>query len=1033
MACGVRLTVAPGRERRKLATMLFCDITGSTAMGERFDAEAVRALMLRYFDEMRAAIERHGGTVEKFIGDAVVGIFGVPVAHEDDALRAVLAAAEMHEGAVRLNEEFERGFGLGIMLRIGINTGEVVTGELSTDRPMATGDPVNVAARLEQAARPGEILVGEQTYLLTRNAVSFEPVESLALKGKSEQVAAYLLRSVADEGQANTRQRDVELVDREAELAALEAVFASCLAERRCRLVEIVGEAGVGKSRLVAEFVRSAASGSTILSGRCLSYGEGITYWPLAEAVKEAAAVDASDTPDQARVRIADLAAVGPDGEAVAGLLAVAAGLSEARASPEEIAWATRKLLAALARERPVIFLLDDLQWAEPTFLDLVDALAGVEAPVLLLALARSELPQHGHDETVVIRLEPLPADASAALIDRTLAGGLPRDLRDPVIEAAGGNPLFLEELLAMLIDSGVVRRSDGGWISAVDESGVPLPPTLEALLESRLDLLDEAEREVMERGSVEGKVFRFETIEALSVPSELERLRAALNALADKGLIHHTIHAGEPAFLFRHLLVRDVVYRGIPKRLRAQFHERFGGWLEEKAGERTAELVEVIGYHFEQACSYRQELGPLDHEGEAIAQRAAARLEEAGFRALARGDLFAAINLLQRAVALRRDDDPARVRLLLELGAALAEAGRLARAAEILAEARGLADAAGEERLEARAQIEELVLRLRVDPGRAMAEAREAGAHARRTFGEAGDELGLCRLSYLQAQVHWLEGRAAAAEEAWERAASYARRAGDQRRLDDILRWIPSAVLFGPTPVPEAIRRCEEIRQLLRGNLRAQSEILPALGGLYAMTGRFESARELLAECDAILEELGFTIHSAPEWAAFVALLAGDPAAAEERLRAGYERLAAMGETQFLSTTAALLARAIYEQGRYDEAYAFTEASAEAAALEDVVTQIGWRAVRARILVGQGRLGEGEKLAREAVALAEGTDLPSDRGDALLDLGEVLRAWARLEEAGAAVRRALSLYEWKGNLVGAEKARSLLAELAPV
>ncbi len=1034
MACGVRLAVATGRERRKLATMLFCDITGSTAMGERFDAEAVRSLMLRYFDEMRAAIERHGGTVEKFIGDAVVGIFGVPVAHEDDALRAVLAAAEMQEGAARLNEEFERGFGLGIMLRIGINTGEVVTGELSADRPMATGDPVNVAARLEQAARPGEILVGEQTYLLTRDAVSFEPVESLALKGKSEQVAAYRLRSVADEGRANARQREVELVDREAELAALEAVFASCLAERRSRLVEIVGEAGVGKSRLVAEFVRSAASGSTVLSGRCLSYGEGITYWPLAEAVKEAAAVDASDTPDQARVRIADLAAAGPDGEAVAGLLAVAAGLSEGRASPEEIAWATRKLLAALARERPVIFLLDDLQWAEPTFLALVGALAGVEAPVLLLALARSELPQLDvHDETVVIRLEPLPADASAALIDRTLAGGLPRDLRDHVIEAAGGNPLFLEELLAMLIDSGVVRRSDGGWVSAVDESGVPLPPTLEALLESRLDLLDEVEREVMERGSVEGKVFRFETIEALSVPGELERLRAALDALADKGLVHNTIHAGEPAFLFRHLLVRDVVYRGIPKRQRAQLHERFAGWLEERAGERAAEIAEVIGYHFEQAYSYRRELGALGSEGKAIALRATARLEEAGFRALARSDLFAAINLLQRTVALRPDDDPVRVRLLPELGEALTEAGRLSEAAEILTEARRLTGAAGDSRLEARAQIEELVLLLQVEAGKAMVEARKAGVRARRSFEKAGDELGLSRLAYLQGQVHWLEGRAAAAEEAWERAASHARRAGDQRRLAAILSWIPSAVLFGPTPAPAGIRRCEEIRRLLRGNLRAQSEILPALGGLYAMTGRFERAGELLAESDAILEELGFTIHSAAEWAAYIALLAGDPAMAEGRLRAGYERLIAMGESQLLSTTAALLGRAIYEQGRYDEAYAFTEASAEAAAAEDIVTQIAWRAVRARILAGQGRIGEGEQLAREAVGLAERTDLPSDRGDAFLDLAEVLRTSARLEEAEAAVRRALSLYERKGNLVGADKARSLLAQLAPV
>ncbi|MGH3023979.1 MAG: ATP-binding protein [Gaiellaceae bacterium] len=1037
MACGVRLAVATGRERRKLATMLFCDVTGSTAMGERFDAEAVRALMLRYFEEMRAAIEGHGGAVEKFIGDAVVGVFGVPVAHEDDALRAVRAAAEMQERASRLNEEFERRFGLGIALRIGVNTGEVVTGEVSADRPMASGDPVNVAARLEQAAQPGDILVGEHTYLLTRDAVSLEPVEPLALKGKTEQVAAYRVRSVAAGGPEYVRRIDAELVDREAELEALEGAFASCLAERRCPLVAIVGEAGVGKSRLAAEFVRSATSGSTVLSGRCLSYGEGITYWPLAEAVRQAAGVDAADTPARARARIAELTRAAPHGETVAGLVAVAAGLSEASASPEEIAWAARRLLAALARERPVIFLLDDLQWAEPTFLALVDALAGMEAPVVLLALARPELLERPElkrrDETVVIRLEPLPADASAALVETTLGGGLSRDLRDYVIEAAGGNPLFLEELLAMLIDSGLLRRSDGGWVAAPDESAFPLPPTLEALLEGRLDLLDEEEREVLERGSVEGKIFRLETVEALSAPNELEGLPAALDALADKGLVHPTVLAGEPAFLFRHLLIRDVVYRGIPKKLRAELHERFAGWLVEKSGERAPELAEVIGYHLEQACSYRRELGPLDHEGEAVAQSAAARLEEAGFRALARGDVFAAINLLQRAVALLRDDDPARMRLLPELGAALAEAGSLSEAAGVLAEARRLAEAVGDERLEAHAHVEELVLGLQVDAGSAMAEAQHAGVRARRTFEEAGDDLGLCRLSYLQGQVHWLRGRAAAAEEAWERAASHARRAGDQRRLADILRWIPSAVLFGPTPAPEGIRRCEEIRQLLRGNLRAQSEILPALGGLHAMTGRFESARELLAESDAILEELGFTIHSAPEWAAFVALLEGDPATAEERLQAGYERLAAMGETQLLSTTAALLARAIYEQGRYDEAHAFTEASAEAAAVEDVVTQIAWRAARARILVGQGHLDEGERLAREAVALAEGTDLPSDRADALLDLAEVLRTSARPEEAGTAVRRALSLYERKGNLVGADKARSLLAELALV
>jgi class 3 adenylate cyclase/tetratricopeptide (TPR) repeat protein len=1037
MACGVALAAAPAQERRKLVTVLFCDVTGSTALAERLDAETLRALMLRYFDEMRAAVERHGGTVEKFIGDAVAALFGVPLAHEDDALRAVRAAAEMQSRLGRLNDELDRRFGARLAIRIGINTGEVVAGAGDGPDLLASGDPVNVASRLQDAAEPGEILLGDQTHILVRDAAEVEPAGALSLRGKAEPVPAFRLRSVVMDGTAPGRAAEADLVGRRTELDALARALGECTGRRRARLVTVIGEPGVGKSRLAAEFVQSSGRQATVLTGRCLPYGEGITYWPLAEAVRQVAGIRGDDRPAQAQERIADLVAGDAEAGNVAELVAVAVGLSAAMASPEEIGWATGKVLTALAARRPVIFLLDDLQWAEPTFLRLVDRLRSLDGPVLLLALARPELLDTGAFERPaeddLLILHPLSEAESADLVDGIAGDPLPGELRQRLVEVAGGNPLFLRELLVMLDDANLLHPTEGGRAAPGDLTVIPLPPTLDALLESRIDLLGETERRVLERASIEGKVFQQDAVEALSPPGARGAVTVALDVLSARGFVRPALSEGADAFQFHHLLVRDVVYRSIPKRRRAELHEHFASWVAQKTPGPATGLEEILGYHLEQACLYRRELGPPDEKDAILAARAAQLLDEAAARALGRSDLFAAIHLLRRAAAIVSEDEAARAEILRELGAALTEAGDLADAGRALGEALALARDIGSDRLRARTLVEQLILRLQTDTQGVIDDVKPVGDGARRLFEDDADLLGLCRLAYLEAQVSWVQGRCAAAEEAWDRAAACARLLGDERRLWDVLRWVPSLALFGPLPAQDAIRRCEALREEVHQSGRAQAEVLPALAGLYAMTGRFDVAERLLAETESLLDDLGFTVHSVPEWAAFVAMLAGDPATAERHLRPGYERLSDMGEKALLSTTAAWLARVRYDQGDDAEALSLSVESERLSAPGDVASQIAWRRVRARILAGRGDAAEAEAVAREAVALAGSTEFLSDRGDAELDLAEVLRAGGHPDRARSAAHRALDLYERKGNLVATERAQALLANLVPV
>jgi class 3 adenylate cyclase/tetratricopeptide (TPR) repeat protein len=1026
------------QERRKLVTVLFCDLANSTEIGEALDAESLRALTLRYFDEMRGAVEAHGGTVEKFIGDAVVALFGVPVAHEDDALRAIRTALEMQRRLDDLGDDLEARFGRRLTIHIGIDTGEVAAGPASGDEPMASGDTLNIAARLEQAAGPGEILIGDQTHRLTRESVRVDPLGQLGLKGKTRPVLAYRVVSVLDTATEHPRRLRAELVGRQRELATLDAIYDRCCVTGRAHLTALIAEPGGGKSRLAREFVRASATGASVLQVRCPSYGEGVTYWPLGEAIRQAAGIGAEDTPGDARARIDTLVAGEPDAASAGEFLAAAAGVSAAPATPEEIAWASRVLLHAAAADGPVVLIVDDLQWAEPTLLRLIDSLTTVDVPVLILCLARPELlEQAAWREARTARTELTLgrlSDAEAADLIADVLGSdiLDDDLRARLVSRAGGNPLFLEELCEMLVDTGRVARSDTGWEQSGTATALPLPVTLDALLTSRLDLLGEAERLAIEHASVEGLLFTAEAVTALSSPDGREAVPAALDGLLARDLVRPTTVDGAPAFRFRHQLVRDAAYRGIPKAQRAAAHECFARWLEARGAAGGTELVEIAGYHFEQACLNLRALAPAGDEQRALGADAAKRLERAAQRALVRGDLFAAVSLLRRAVAVAPTGAAQQAHLLAELGAAMTEAGQLTDADEALAEAVALARTLGEDALEARAELERVVLQLQLDADWAIERAPGVAALALPVFERAHDELGLSRLAYCDALVHWFQGRAAAAEASWARAAEYAHRRGDAHRRSDALRWIPSAALFGPTPVSEGINRCEQLRAELHGSRRAEAEILGALAGLYAQTGEFGRARVLIRESDAILAEVGFSIHAVAEWAALVEMLAGESRAAEERLRAGYDRLESMGDRAFLATTAGLLARALHDQGRDDEALGFALVCQETAAPADLVSQIAWRGSTARILAGRGEAGRAEVLAREAVALAAGTDLLCDHGDVLIDLAEALRAAGRFDHATHTAGEALALYERKGNLVAVGRVRSLLRELAP-
>jgi len=975
-ACGARLTAAPGREVRKTVTVLFADVTGSTALGEQLDPESLRRVMARYFDVARTCLERQGGTVEKFIGDAVMAVFGVPIVHEDDALRALRAAADLRDSLASLNDELERDYGVALQLRTGVNTGEVVTG---TEERLATGDPVNVAARLEQAAQPGDILVGEPTVRLARDAIEVEPVEALELKGKAEPLPAYRLLRVVEDAPAFDRRLDAALVGRREELARVRAAFEATVSERRCRLVTVLGAPGIGKSRLAREIAGALRGKAAVFVGRCLPYGEGITYWPLREIFASADAEEELET------------ALG-------------------QGAPEEIFWEVRKALERRAREQPLVLLVEDIHWAEPTLLDLIEHLAEWtrDAPLLLLCLSRPELlDERPGWPGECFSLDPLSEAESDELIGGLIpASPLDEPTRERIRKAAEGNPLFVEQLIAVVAEGGALDR---------------IPPTIQALLEARLDALPEAERDVLERAAVIGLEFEWAALAEL----DRERRRPAgteLAALVRKELIrsHDVI---EDTFQFRHILIRDAAYQSISKDLRADLHERFAGWLDG----RGEEFDEIVGYHLEQAYRSVVALGPAGERSRLLARRAADRLAASGLRANARGEPLAAADLLERASSLLPPDDPRRLSLLPSLGRALREGGEMERAEGVLTEAVERGRAAGMRLVAADAAVSLTDLRFHrpAHTGVGREDVLRELAAAVQVFEELGDEAGLGRALCFRGKVSFWAGDSTAAIEDLELAVKYSGAVGDEAQEAETLQYVLTALYRGSTPVEEALERVAEIESRAGTNRRLERSALASHAVLEAMLGHFDAARDLIGRARALAEELGLEATLAAQVTTGVGeieLLAGDPEAAERELRPACETLERIGELGYLSSAAPPLADALYLQGRDDEAFLVTERwdPKRLTVPEDVDAQVGWLRVRAKLLARRGDFEAAERLAREATARTARTDFLDLHARAVADLAEVLRLAGRSEESAAAVQEAIRLYEQKGNIAAA-------------
>ena len=1004
-------------------TVVFSDVAESTKLGAELDPETVRRVMSRYFETASRALERHGGTVEKFIGDAVMAVFGIPAVHEDDALRAVRAVIEMRTAVEALNAELEAERGVRLTLRTGVNTGEVVAGDPEDGETLVTGDTVNVAARLEQAAEPGEILIGEATFRLVRDVVTVEPVEPLVVRGKEDGVLSWRLLEVVDGAPAFERRPDSPLVGRDGELGQLRQAFEHAVQERRAYLFTVLGGAGIGKSRLARELGAALHGEARVVTGRCLPYGEGITFFPLFEIVRDLAGEE-GDSEETIAALVTNEEAAGQIAERVVGAI----GSSEAEASAEETFWAVRKLFEALACDRPLVVVLEDIHWGEPTFLDMVEHIVdwSRDAAIFILCNARPELLEKrprwsgGKLNSTSILLGPLTEDESADLIDRLLGeADLTAATRAQIAEAGAGNPLFVEQLVAMLAEG----DHDGDRLE--------IPPTIQALLAARLDRLGAEERAVIERSAIVGKRFWAAAVLGLSPEAERATVQSSLQELVRKDLIapERSIVLGEEGYRFRHLLIRDAAYNGIPKAARADLHERFALLIEERAGATVVEIEEILGYHLEQAFRYRTELGPADEHARELAAMAAGRLGAAGGRALTRGDATAAASLLRRAADLLPAGSPARGGILAALGSSLVPAGEFREADAVLTEAIETSAASGDRRLELHAVLERAFLRALTDPGESVEELRRAAEEAVPELERLGDDLGLAKAWRRIADVNWMLNHWTEQARALERALEHARRAGDHREAAGALMRMPMSLYYGPLPVPEAAGRAEAILEQASGAQVVQSTALVCLAGLRAFSGRFEEARDLLDQGRAISDELGFRVWVAgfSLAAGDIEMLAGEPTAAERELRRGYQALEAMGERGLLATVAAELARAVCLQGRYGEAEELTRVSEGLARPADMSARIAWRAVRARSVAGRGDLPAAETLAREALAMTERTDDLNRQARVLVDLADILRRGGREDEAAPLLEGALELLERKGNVVAAADVRGLL------
>lgn len=999
MACGASIgPPAISRELRKTVTVLFCDLVGSTTLGETHDPEVLRPVLDRYFVEMRSIVERHGGRVEKFIGDAVVALFGLPAAHEDDGLRAVRAGLEMQERLKAPNDAAP----ILLEARIGITTGEVLVP--GGDTPIL-GDAMNTASRLQSAAPPGSVLIGEPTWKLVRDAVVAQVIEPLHVKGKAEPVPAWRVAAV----QPVTNRNATPFVGRDRQMRMLEEALSDAIDARAGVLVTILATPGVGKSRLADAFTAEVREEATVLVGQTPSYGEGVTFAPLVELLSQAAGRPTGEA-EEVATALRERMAEQPDGASVADRLAQFLGVGDALGA--DTAWAVRRLLEVLASERPLVVVLEDVHWADPPMLDLADAVVErLHGPVLVLCLARPELLEQrpswaaGKLRAITTTLPPLSPGDTRRVAELLLGGQAPAAVVDRVCATAEGNPLYLEQLTAMLVDQGLLVA--GAWTGSADAE-IEIPATLQALLAARLDRLDLEPRLILERASVEGRRFRTTALRALAPEVGPDEVAAAIESLDRSGLVQPEDEAGG-RWRFAHALVLEAAYRGLSKGLRAELHEQLADWLLDEDADQ-ADVEELVARHLERALHLREELGMRDERSAALSARAGELFGAAGSRAFAALDFITARDLLGRAAVLLPERDPRRLDLLPNLGVALTETGRPEETETVLSKAVEQSRAAGSERDALRATIQLLSNRVYRSPTEAEIDAAVTEAEAAvDAFNLLDDDIGLAEAAIALEYLEFLRGSSARSHEWTLRALRHGLASGRFRESAQASADVVGTAVFGPLPFDRFAALADERLFSLDGPIpESAGHAMTAIGSLAAGDGLGFGEHE--RRWRDVIDRNGLSWLGAAHGLvmAGVEIRVGNVERGERRLREARDVLTALGDIWWVSTLDSVLCAAVIAQGRTQEFLRLADSLEATGSVPDRQNVIQRSLMRSRALLLRGSATDAEVAARRGLELVESTDLALDHVDSLMALADALDARGLTDEAAIARSDAL-------------------------
>jgi predicted ATPase/class 3 adenylate cyclase len=1019
------------REQRKVVTILFADVVGSTALAEQSDPEVVRGTMARYFQRIEEVAQAYGGTVEKFAGDSAMVVFGVPAVHDDDAERAVRAALEIRDGAAE------------VAVRVGVNTGEAVTAARDDRQFMVSGDAVNVAARLQQGAEPGEVIVGPLTEQLTRKVIEYEPRDPVTAKGKSAPLAAF--RALQPRTQVPEQARGVpglhaSLVGRDRELRLLLDTFARTAEDRRPHLFTIVGSAGVGKSRLVAEALSSlASSGARVVRGRCLPYGRGITYWPLVEILRQDTGITLADERDAALRKLerwlSELLHDDPQRPAIRARLSVMLGFEAAESvMPDtpaervdrELVWGVRRYLEALASSAPLIVVVDDIQWAEQPILSAIDQLVErvASAPVLVIAIARPEFLENRRDwssgkpNSTTITLDPLSPHDTGTLISRLLEiEALPAELRAQIIERSAGTPLFCEEFIHMLIDEGHLVREGMSWRATGSIGQIRVPQSINAVLAARLDGLSDADKNMLQAASVIGQRFQLLQLQEMMGDEDLDDV---VDSLRRKGLLVGD-DGGDQELAFRHLLIRDAAYGSLPKSERATLHDKFGAVLERQAAD-AGQLTEILAHHAERAFTLSNEVGV---SGEVLFNRALRAMQwmlAMADRARTRHELHvvdSALNVVRSAIAVLPDGGgiEARARAALLEAQLLVMAADYGSAARAAAEAAALAEAAGLLPLVATARLAEAWIwnwsgEDSIDAGAAIIERAIEACH------RSGDLAGEIEARHIESNIQFATGQLKEFVEINERLIEQARAIGDAAHEALITARLASVEHMRGNAERSA-RHAAEAEALANryGFRNVTLRLAFDRGSMLMLRGDFAAAGEIYSQFELDAAEAGSGQHQvgAFRFLGYLNLYTKKFPEAAQALDRALELSELTGERWNRSELLGLRARAAFEVGDFEAAERFIERGVASLRDSDITgiseVQLHLGVIRA----GQGRDAEAEAALRLSFDIVAATEYAWPKTDAAVELAMFLAERGRIDESTSLTNEFSLLAEQRG------------------